>query len=391
MNYIKRLMGLPGETIAIHYGKIYVCDGLQYEDSRVDPLNLWEKEYMHQDDPGALDLWKKGKFQLVRKTPSDMLAVRRKVYDNDHQAVDLIGKTQPRWGPDGASSWHADKVDEPRHFEHAADQEKDVAWLRYRHLISDSVRQSARPELITDYMGYNTWVPRHGAHGPPSQNWVGDLMLEADVEIQQAQGELVFELSKGIDRFRARWDLATGRCTLTRVSGGKESSLEQADSGLKKAGRYRLRFANVDERLTVWVDSGLPFGDGVVYDSPKQRGPTEENDLQPASIGVRGAGLSVSHVKLWRDTYYTVHIETQQADAGTNVEFGDPSAWEVLRNLPVTTFYVQPHHYLCLGDNSPESSDGRSWGTVPERLLLGRALLIYYPVWPISPRAGRIQ
>jgi signal peptidase I len=216
-------------------------------------------------------------------------------------------------------------------------------------------------------------------------------MLEADVEIQQAQGELIFELSKGVDRFRARWDLATGRCVLSRVSDGKESPLDQADTGLKKAGRYRIRFANVDERLTVWVDSGLPFGDGVVYDPPQERGPTAENDLQPASIGVKGAGLSVSHIKLWRDTYYTVHIDTQQADAGFNVDFGQPSAWEVLRNLPVATYYVQPHHYLCLGDNSPESSDGRSWGTVPERLLLGRALLIYYPVWPISPRAGRIQ
>ena len=46
---------------------------------------------------------------------------------------------------------------------------------------------------------------------------------------------------------------------------------------------------------------------------------------------------------------------------------------------PVATWYVQPSHYLCLGDNSPESSDGRSWGLVPRRLLLGRALLVYYP------------
>ena len=52
------------------------------------------------------------------------------------------------------------------------------------------------------------------------------------------------------------------------------------------------------------------------------------------------------------------------------------------------TLYVQPDHYLCLGDNSPESSDGRTWGLVSRRLLLGRAMLVYYPFspyWPSQP------
>jgi len=69
------------------------------------------------------------------------------------------------------------------------------------------------------------------------------------------------------------------------------------------------------------------------------------------------------------------------------VKLGERDNLEGLGNLPVSTYYVQPGHFLCLGDNSPESSDGRSWGTVPERLLLGRALLVYYPF----RRAGRIR
>ena len=51
------------------------------------------------------------------------------------------------------------------------------------------------------------------------------------------------------------------------------------------------------------------------------------------------------------------------------------------------TLYVQPGHYLCLGDNSQASSDSRDWGLVPERLMLGRALLVYYPF----QRAGAIR
>jgi len=43
-------------------------------------------------------------------------------------------------------------------------------------------------------------------------------------------------------------------------------------------------------------------------------------------------------------------------------------------------FYVQPDHYLCLGDNSAQSSDSRRWGTVPDRLMLGKAVFVFFPV-----------
>ena len=114
------------------------------------------------------------------------------------------------------------------------------------------------------------------------------------------------------------------------------------------------------------------------------RGPTRENDLQPASIGVRKGAVAVTRLKLWRDTYYTVNINFNDAA----IDFGDPAEWKSQPELPVRTLYVQPNHFLCLGDNSRESSDGRSWGTVPKRLMLGRALLIYFP---LNGRAGRIE
>ena len=64
-----------------------------------------------------------------------------------------------------------------------------------------------------------------------------------------------------------------------------------------------------------------------------------------------------------------------------------PDAWKPLNNPPIKTLYVQPGHYLCLGDNSPQSSDGRSWGLVPDNLMMGRAVVIYFPFH----RMGRIQ
>jgi signal peptidase I len=409
-NYIKRLIGLPGETIGIRYGKLYVLKpdyGLKYDDSAVPPKDRWQREWMHIDDPEAMALFqrKESPFEIVRKPPAKILALRRIVYDNDHPASDLTEfprwvVQEGRWAPDGANG-----------FEHPGPAGDQTEWIRYRHVLRGS---GSNPELITDFLGYNAKHYAYGDHSEPARNWVGDLMVECEATIDKLEGEIVLEVSKGVDRFRARWNLAEGgACTISRVTGDKETELDRQPTSLKKPGTYQLRLANVDDRICVWVNGDLPFGDGRTYEPAARRGPTE-NDLQPASIGVRrGASVKVHHIKLWRDTYYTQApaMDPRGADvnsarppddlSGDELQrwldakreldsprgWSDPQAWAPLRNLPSKTLYVQPGHYLCLGDNSPESSDGRSWGLVPFRLMLGRALMVY---WPVG-RAGTIK
>jgi signal peptidase I len=43
------------------------------------------------------------------------------------------------------------------------------------------------------------------------------------------------------------------------------------------------------------------------------------------------------------------------------------------------TITVPEHAYLALGDNSQNSFDGRFWGFVPEKDVIGRPLFVYYP------------
>ena len=408
MNYIKRLIGLPGEAIAIYRGKLYVLPanhGLKFpEDADEDPRNLWRYEYMHHASGGTNSKYEKfwndpgHPFQIIRKRPENILAMKRIVYDQDFTPRD---EGKPGGSPVRWSGWTA----AGKGFTSAPSGPGKTEWLRYAHILrSDNGVDSTEPELITDFMAYNDGAKADQYPQTRGDNWVGDLILETEVEVAKAEGELVLELCKGIDRFQARFDLTNGNCKILRLrskEGGNVSDVKTTELGqsvataVKKPGTYRLRFANVDQRLTVWVDKDLPFGDGVVDDdNPYQGGPVADNDLQPASIGAVNAQVTARSMKLFRDTYYTATGSPADVGIGRRTKAGsDDWKTSLNGNMPILFMYVQDGHFLCLGDNSPHSSDGRSWGLVPRRLMLGRALLIYFPFWPFSPvtRIGRIE
>src|SRR5207248_395101 len=89
MNYIKRLIGLSGETIAIRRGKLYVLPAdkspkyPEDDKERADPSQavlMWRrkgKDHMHTDDPEAHQKFNAGEFNIVRKPPQALLAMMR--------------------------------------------------------------------------------------------------------------------------------------------------------------------------------------------------------------------------------------------------------------------------------------------------------------------------
>lgn len=394
-NYIKRAQGFGGETVAIFRGDLYVTRSLDYPpDARDengnplyprpdDPKDLWRPAYMYADNPPAKELFEKsqaagfpagiGGFEIVRKGPAQLLADRRIVWDNDKQPAGLSGKVKPRWyaEPGAEGHWKGDNPDLPRVFRH---EHGDLHWIRYRHLNTQwehpADLAAAKPTHVDNFLGYNSEVSfdrQTGIESNPratdTNHWVGDLILECVAKLENDTDEVVLELSKGQSRFRAKF--AGGQVALSRTGASAGEIGKPRPCKVKGKGEYRLRFANVDSRLRVWVNDRLiDFGTDADYapDGSSGQGWTEANDVAaPASIGAKG-NVTVRSIKLDRDIFYT------QGPGGTYL------------------FYVHPGHYLCLGDNSAQSSDSRTWGTVPERLMLGKAVFVF---WPFSIDAAK--
>ena len=443
-NYIKRLVGLPGEEIQIRQGDLYrtQTDG--------GPLTILQK-----DDPN-----KQRVLQLL-------------VYDNDHAerglheagwperwaAVKQTGREETRPGA-AIAGWEEDSAgwvedDEARSFLlNGAKGGGELKWLRYRHIVPEPQDWAAweeakqrnamaklspweRLQIVTDFCGYNAYTGTLGSHDHGAgYYWVGDLTLNCQIHVEDSQqGELLLELNEGPRRYRCRFDLATGEAVIfypdARSRDEKEViTLGTALTSVKGPGTYDLSFANVDNRLCLWVNDELidfgtndqgrpnaeyqPFGGIGIRQAPNDR------DLIPVGIAAKGATVEVSHLKIQRDIYYRAEYASYNPEIAPNHPnyqgeshneyqgspgvlldlVSQPAKWyaEYSNNSePAIRFErLGADEFFVLGDNSPRSKDSRLWtpdrpGTrlgprmaarshaVPRDALVGKAFFIYWP------------
>jgi signal peptidase I len=425
INYIKRLVGLPGETLRIYQGDVFVAD-----------------EGASRDE----------EFQILRKPPDKVLGMRQLVHDTDYDPAELYAAGWPlRWQAmpgDGGGGWQVETaVDGANARQRFAVEPADdaAAWLRYEHTVpnyqvwrrlaerqgplpqgkpafSQAERSRLRAQLVTDANPYNARQGRFNAEDKgdleiePQKlglHWVGDLILEAAVDVQSDRGELLLDLVEGGQHFRCTIDLPTGRATLAAV--GFADYQPSASTLIRGPGKYRLTFANVDDQLLLWVNGDLvEFDGGTAYDVDKvfgdrrrilpQTSEDDPGDLAPAGIGARNAKLSVTRLRLWRDIYYIADSweRNRGGDLVTDFDhpwqaqlFGlpfDPSLWPLFAERHHADFPLAEGQYFVMGDNSAESSDARLWlnrdprsggkpgGAYLERsLLIGKALCVYWP------------
>lgn len=405
INYIKRLVGLPGETLRIRHGDVFTRDPVT---ASLPPAEQ--------------------RFQIARKPADKVSAMLQVVDDSNHLSASLIAAGWPsRWAAfdNQGEAWQA-SGDGAFH----VPVTEEAAWLGYRHLVPrdedwTAVVENRRPDLsqyygqlITDYYEYNDSYPAFFSR-TAGLNWVGDLAVEAQVEVASAQGEVLLDLVEGGIHHQCRIDIATGQARVMLDQGrrkfsdlpGQESAEAVASTALRGLGTYVVRFANVDDQLFLWVD-GEPakFNGPTTFNSPPSLSPqwseAESSDLVPLRIGAQKAELRVRRLRVLRDVYY---IATSAHDQSTDSDYGgrwegdsaaivetltDPRRWgttDLFASRQDVSYRLSSDQFFPMGDNSPQSKDARLWSYltaegeekpppyVQRDMLIGKAVFIYWP------------
>ena len=375
MNYIKRLVGLPGEMLRVKGGDVY---------TRKSEAEAWT---------------------IARKPPHKIRAMRQIVADTKFQPAELIAAGWPSlWQPEqaDASNWKVTQSEGAWSAELAASS--STQWLRYYHKFLTSaeweafVKEKTMPQiaplssrLITDYQAYNTSYTasrsdiydrngemREGIKGqmrpyealkpaqvqsdspreshataPPmndSEHWVGDLCGDFDVKVSGATGSLSAMLVEYGIEFRLDIDVATGEAVLQAFDNDQalplfgETSKTNRLTGattLRGAGDHQLEIANIDDQIVVWVNGKLiEFNQPATfsYDSIRTEAqrrphwtPTNPLDAAPVAIGSKDVAISVERAKVWRDLYY---IAIDQSTNGNYTDFPIYRTDEIIAAIP---------------------------------------------------------
>ena len=298
VSYIKRLVGLPGETIRIDHGDIYVkapgSDALHPgpQAARAPVGHADQRLRRPPSPPGP-----------GRSARVDPVAERgRRLEVGRVIGEPLLRPRQSRTTPGpscATTTWSP----------------TPSSGTRSSTTASCPVRPA--PTLVTDFYSYNTNLPGRvvrtcstneprrpgGAWMQP--HWVGDLTLAADDRgaARSIAGRFgPVRAGQGGDSPPLHDRPGDGRGD---AHPGRRGPRASATTPIKGPGRYHVEFANVDDRLTLVVD-GQPVGDRVHLRDGEDRSRSRPRPTwrrRPSPCGMRRS--SASDLVLKRDIYYT--------------------------------------------------------------------------------------
>ncbi|MCJ7777372.1 MAG: signal peptidase I [Sedimentisphaerales bacterium] len=351
-NYIKRLIGRPGETVEIIDGDIYIDGQISRKPAKVQE-ELWMPVYDNDYQPAR------------PQEPSF------KDYPNGHPwRQPLRNIAESKWSVD-KSNPTVFQLDSP------ADE---INSLIYDTSIGNDFRATYAYDSVGDYK---------------NMPYCSDLMVRFYAQSAGRQGSarlgakprVGIAVSKYQTLYKAWIDFG-GDMVIAKVSAtGEEAILERKTIDASTMNKPTLvEFANVDHQLIFRFGS-----DKLTYDLGRSAEDAGERkrDVQP-QVKIFGSGtLTLSHIAIFRDIHYTAKKSAGSPEEGRAIE-GNP-------------FTLGKDEFFVLGDNSPNSEDGRWWaragignnglsyreGIVPRDYLVGKALFVYWPggfefPWPDS-------
>lgn len=253
--FVKRVIGLPGETVQLRDGDVYVD------------------------------------HELARKTLAELRWLRVPVFDQNFQP------------PEGwQSRWETTPVGGPAFVEgadlriDAADEASEAVWLGYRNWSLDRNKE----EPFRDEYSYN-------GSDYSSTSAVHDFMFECDLEVLQGDGKVMLGITDGRDDVVVELPVGAVKegtrllCCQSSDTDGDEKVHRTAPTFALAAGKtYHLELAFVDRRVTLAIDGKQPFAP-VDRPAAEQRGEVS----RPVKVGACGVAIRVRNFRIFRDVHYT--------------------------------------------------------------------------------------
>jgi signal peptidase I len=404
VNYIKRLVGLPGERMFLAHGDLYVAppsdkprEAWTAEEFVVQPKTRWAQDA----------LWRivfNGDYVPIR-LPRSYQDSRRPPRRQDDPAW------QPPWQQSSGSGWFHD------------DPSKNVTareWLfdnrNSAGALSFNPAANKNASSLTDWLAYDQSEGQGGTAdtllAPPigASFSVADLKLSFFVNGLEGDGTLRAVVGKESDDGNVAFvaELSANQVRLIKRTAAGEEVIGSQPMSL--TGLHHVSLENVDYRVTLRIDDKEVF-----VTTPQQYKPDIAGVIASVSSSPQGYALfegdrvqaRISHLQLWRDIYYrdrgqrraTINIKEQNGVAA--VDFNG-------------VVQLAEEQFFVLGDNSALSADGREWsndialedeglftpaGIVPDRFMLGKAFFVYWPAGyrpteglpPIVPNFGQMR
>lgn len=325
-HYIKRLVGLPGETLEIVDGDLFING------------------------------------QVARKPQPVQEVLWSVVFDQAHMPrPDAASGELPRWVPtevsdDPPSGWLDTSARRIRY----AGLDATLRTLRF-----DSM---ARPEYLMDVYAYD-----RGSSG----QFVGDVRLVGELTPTAGNGTLTLTIKRPPFAYHAHL-AATGEVTLERVAldGGQADPLATAGhTGWIHQRPLVFEFAYVDHLLTLRIDGDLLASADLSPPAEALERLRTLHRRMPLGVELTAEELAfdLRGLRIDRDVYYTESPHTLRAYAGHAFTLNAREYFVLGDNSP------DSHDSREWTRRGPHLPPDYRPGTVPADQIVGRAAFVYLP------------
>jgi signal peptidase I len=371
VNYIKRLVGKPGESVMVLDGDVYIGKGTDLTTFKVQT-----KPYKAQEA-----LWRLVYDNDYYPRPD----VPRTITDPYGNVVDNDPPFQQPWKQlDGDSGWQIGS---------GAPGQRDFQFVNPTGSATLAFDPTANPKkfALTDWLAYDI-TDSQGALDGDTYNAnttttlynVSDLKLSFFYQRNSGDGVVRIQMSKLQHMFETQ--ISPTSVTLLM----DDKPIAGPAPLPKKSGVQHIEMINADYHVSVRIDD-----QEILATTPEQYYPDVQKlmddyranakpQVKPiVRIVAADQSSVVSHLILWRDVYYL-----------NRDHYDHPLNWASPENFPRHLTQLGPDEYFVMGDNSSVSLDARYWndpidldhenlhvdaGRVPQRFMLGKAFFVYWP------------